>query len=283
LYAGFGFPHHESADGGRPTGGGKLVRDVQDDHSAERIPYELPTALGERLTMTVLTIDVGGTHVKMLASRKRKSRQFDSGTDLTPAKLVGRVRENVVGWVYDVISLGLPTPVADGTAMGEPGNLADGWVGFDFPAAFGCPVRVVNDAAMQALGAYSEGRMLFLGLGTGLGSALVVEHAVITLELGRLRFDDGEPYGHRLGKVGFERLGEKAWCRAVTATAELLREACSADTVVFGGGRAELVDPLPPHCRRGNNEDAFTGGFRLWEERIEDHDQLPPRAWRVIV
>lgn len=233
--------------------------------------------------MTVLTIDVGGSHVKMLASRKRKSRQFDSGPDLTPDKLVAQVRELTADWAYDVISLGLPTQVADGLATGEPGNLGDGWVEFDFAAAFGCPVRVVNDAAMQALGAYTDGRMLFLGLGTGLGSALVVEHAVITLELGRLRFDDDEPYGHRLGKIGFERLGTAEWCRAVTATAERLREACSADSVVFGGGRAELVDPLPPHCRRGTNDDAFTGGFRLWEERIEDHDQLPARAWRVIV
>ena len=261
----------------------KLVRDVRYERGAECAPFDFSPGLPRGFFVKVLVIDVGGTHVKLLASRKRKSRQFDSGADLTPAKLVDRVRENAVGWEYDVISLGLPTPVADGAPLEEPGNLSDGWVGFDFAAAFGCPVRVLNDAAMQALGAYTDGRMLFLGLGTGLGSALVVEHAVITLELGRLRFDDGEPYGHRLGKVGFERLGPAEWCRTVTTTAERLREACSADSVVFGGGRAELVDPLPPHCRRGKNEDAFTGGFRLWDERIEEHDQLPPRAWRVIV
>ena len=232
--------------------------------------------------MDVLVVDVGGTHVKMRSSGGSDTRRFKSRSDLTAEELVVLVTESVRDWRYDVISLGVPVPLDARTLTMEPGNLGKGWIGFDFAKAFGKPVRVINDAVMQALGAYDGGRMLFLGLGTGLGSALVSDHVVVPLELGNLRLSGGEPLGIQLGRRGLETGGEVAWQRAVTDAACMLRDAFVADYVVLGGGNAKRVQPLPEGVRRGGNEDAFTGGYRLWEEMVEPHDRQPPPVWRVV-
>jgi polyphosphate glucokinase len=232
--------------------------------------------------MDVLVIDVGGSQVKMLATGASEPRRFDSGEDLTPEQLVERVIESSREWSYDVVSLGYPGAVDEDGPTAEPGNLGHGWVGFDFDAAFGKPVRVVNDAVMQALGGYEGGRMLFLGLGTGLGSALVTEHVVVPLELGSLPFGQNETMVDFAGSEARATRGQTAWSKSIAEITGVLREAFSADYIVLGGGNAQHVDPLPAHTRRGGNDDAFTGGFRLWEETVEPHDRRPPRVWRVV-
>jgi polyphosphate glucokinase len=232
--------------------------------------------------MDVLVIDVGGSHIKLAATDAPEPRRVDSATDLTPEALVAAVRDSTRDWHFDVISLGYPGAVNAGGPTADPGNLGTGWVGFDFEHAFGMPVRIVNDAVMQALGGYDGGRMLFLGLGTGLGSALVSEHVVVPLELGCLPYGDGATIADHLGREGFAALGKERWNEAVSAVTATLRQAFFADYVVLGGGNAAQVDPLPPSTRRGGNDDAFAGGFRLWEETIEPHDRVPPAVWRVI-
>ena len=230
----------------------------------------------------MLVIDVGGSRVKLFASRADQPLSFRSGPDLTPAELVERVRHETQSWEYDAVSIGFPGPTGPRGPTGEPGNLGNGWVGFDFSSGFGRPVRIVNDAAMQALGSYTSGRMLFLGLGTGLGSAVIGDHVIFTLELGSLPHRSGGTLADRLGKSGLERYGVAAWARSVREAVEELQPAFAADHVVLGGGNADLVDPLPPGARRGGNEDAFTGGFRLWEEDLEHHDAPPSGIWRVV-
>jgi polyphosphate glucokinase len=232
--------------------------------------------------MDVLVIDVGGSHVKFLASEADEPRRFDSGETLTPETLVARVREMTDDWRYDVISLGIPASVDARGARKEPGNLGDGWIGFDFEDAFGKPVRIVNDAVMQALGGYDGGRMLFLGLGTGLGSALVSEHVVVPLELGGLPYGEHQILHDRLGRKGLETYGDDAWQETLVEVVNGLRAAFSVDYVVLGGGNAERVRTLPPSTRRGGNEDAFKGGFMLWDEVVEPHDRQPARVWRVV-
>jgi predicted NBD/HSP70 family sugar kinase len=233
-------------------------------------------------SVKILVVDVGGTGVKMLASGQPEPRRFDSGTHLTPKLLVDGVREQTDDWEYDVIALGLPGRVGPDGPEDEPGNLGEGWVGFDFAKAFGKPVKVMNDAALQALGGYDGGRMLFLGLGTGLGSALVCDHVVIPLELGDLACGPSCMLSDRLGKRGLEEDGEAKWKRHVAETAENLRMALRADYVVLGGGNAERLDKLPEGVRCGGNDDAFEGGFRIWDERIEPHDSGPLPSWRVV-
>jgi predicted NBD/HSP70 family sugar kinase len=230
----------------------------------------------------VLVIDVGGTHVKLLASGHSKPRRFDSGKDFTPRELVIRVKEQTADWEYDAVSLGYPGSVNANGPWKDAGNLGLGWVGFDYERLLGRPVRVINDAAMQALGAYRRGRMLFLGLGTGLGTAFVTDRVVVPLELGVLPLRSRRMISHRLGKDALRRDGKRAWHAALTATAKILRDAFEADEIVVGGGNAEQVDPLPPHVRRGGNRDAFAGGFRLWEEPVELHRPGPHFVWRVI-
>jgi polyphosphate glucokinase len=230
----------------------------------------------------ILVIDVGGSHVKLATNGGGESRRFDSGPDMTPEQLVSRVHQHTKDWPHDVISLGYPGAVDVKGPRAEPGNLGSGWVGFDYEQSFGKPVRIINDAVMQALGGYDGGRMLFLGFGTGLGSALITEHVVIPLELGCLPYRDGETMAERVGAAGFERLGKARWYDAVMDITALLREAMSADYLLLGGGRSEQIDPLPPNTRRGGNEDAFVGGMRLWEEVVEPHDRRPPRVWRVV-
>jgi polyphosphate glucokinase len=232
----------------------------------------------------VLVIDIGGSHVKLLVSGvdPEEARSFDSSKELTPDELVARTQALVSDWDYDVVSIGYPGRVGPDGPIAEPGNLGDGWVGFDYPKAFDHPVRIVNDAAMQALGAHEGGRMLFLGLGTGVGSALVANHVILPLELGSLRLRGDEDLFNRIGKKGLESAGEKAWAEAVVDTAQHLRDAFLADYVVLGGGNIERIGELPKHIRRGGNEDAFTGGFRLWEEDVEPHDRPHSPIWRVV-
>jgi polyphosphate glucokinase len=232
--------------------------------------------------MDVLVIDIGGSHVKLRASRMAKARRFKSGPEFTPAKLVALVREAVQGWPYDAVSIGYPGTVDENGPTAEPGNLAPGWVGFDFEDAFGRPVRVVNDAVMQALGVYAGGRMLFLGLGTGLGSALVTEHVIVPMELGSLPYGDGGTIAEHVGREGLKARGERRWLKEVVRVTEMLRVAFVADYVVLGGGNAKRVTPLPPKTRRGDNAHAIVGGFRLWEDTIEPHDRPPAAGWRVV-
>jgi polyphosphate glucokinase len=232
--------------------------------------------------VNVLVIDIGGTRVKLAVSGITDVRRFRSGTTLTPDLFVREVKEHTADWSYDAVAIGYPGAVDETGPTAEPGNLAAGWVGFDYARAFGRPVRIVNDAVMQALGAYESGRMLFLGLGTGVGSALVTEHVVIPLELGSLPHVHGGTIAAHLSRAARKERGHQAWQAAVTEITPILRSAFSADYVVLGGGNGKKVDPLPPHTRRGNNDDAIEGGFRLWAEVVQPHDERPAKVWRVV-
>jgi polyphosphate glucokinase len=211
----------------------------------------------------VLVVDVGGTSVKILATGQTEQRSFPSGPALTPRRMVSGVRKLAQGWTYDVVSIGYPGPVLHGRPMAEPYNLGPGWVGFDFAEAFGHPVKVVNDAAMQALGSYQGGKMLFLGLGTGLGSTLIVDGIVEPMELGHLPYKKAT-YEDYVGRVGLERHGKKKWCRHVADVVARFIAALEPDETVIGGGNVKKLHALPPHSRAGNNDNAFRGGFRLW-------------------
>ena len=215
--------------------------------------------------MKVLAIDVGGTHVKILVSGETESRKFTSGPEMTPHAMVEGVKHASEGWTYDAVSIGYPGPVLDGHPAAEPHNLASGWVGFDFEAAFGCPVKVVNDAAMQALGSYKGGRMLFLGLGTGLGSAMISNGVMEPMELAHLPFKKAT-YEDYVGLRGLKRLGAKKWRKNVEQVVETLVAALEPEEVVLGGGNVKKLKELPPKCRAGDNANAFAGGFRLWED-----------------
>ena len=212
----------------------------------------------------VLTVDVGGSHVKALTSNESERRRFKSGASLTAKQMVEGVLKIVDGWPFDVVSVGIPSPVRGGKVVSEPINLGEGWVGFDYEVAFGKPTKVVNDAAMQAIGSYEGGRMLFLGFGTGLGSALIADGEIEPLELGHLPFRK-KTFEDYVGERGLEKLGKKKWKEAVFETVERLRAAMEPDEVVLGGGGADELDELPPRCRRGANENAFLGGCRLWD------------------
>jgi len=212
----------------------------------------------------VLVVDVGGSHVKVLASGEQESRRADSGPSMTAAQMVAAAKELAAVWTWDRVSVGVPSPVHGGRVIAEPVNLGDGWVGFDYEAAFGKPTKVVNDAAMQALGSYEGGRMLFLGLGTGLGSALVANGFVQPMELGHLPYRKAtfEDYA---GTAGLEKRGKKRWRRDIVDIVARLSSALEPDYVVLGGGNAKKLDELPPNARLGGNADAFAGGFRLWD------------------
>jgi hypothetical protein len=239
------------------------------DTAATEVEAAEPTPKpGPAAPASILTVDIGGTKVKILATGQTEPRKTTSGKDFTPARLVEAVRELARGWDYEALSIGLPALVGPQGPRSEPGNLGPGWVGFDFAAAFGKPVKMINDAAMQALGSYEGGRMLFLGLGTGLGSALITGHVIVPLELGRLLYDGERTLGEVLGRHGLERLGKGAWRRAVSKSVTALMHAFVADYVVVGGGNAKTVKELPPGVRHGHNLTAFRGGFRLWS--VED-------------
>lgn len=214
--------------------------------------------------MHILVVDIGGTGVKVLATGQSERRRFPSGPTMTPEQMVAGVKDIAADWEYDVVSIGYPGLIRKGQIVSEPHNLAPGWVGFDFQAAFGCPVKVMNDAAMQALGSFQGGLMLFLGLGTGLGSALIADGAVWPMELAHLAYRKGtlEDY---LGLRGLKRLGKKKWNRHVAFVVDRLIAALHPDDVVLGGGEAKKLMTLPPGCRAGENANAFLGGFRMWE------------------
>jgi len=214
--------------------------------------------------MNILVIDVGGTHVKILASGEKDKREIDSGPTLTARQLVSSVKKLADGWEYDVVSIGYPGPVVHDRPMAEPHNLGKGWMGFDFAAAFKLPTKVINDAAMQALGSYRGGKLLFLGLGTGLGSTMIVDGIVQPMELAHLPYKKRTYEGY-VGARAVEEFGKKAWRRHVEDVVECLVAALQPDDVVLGGGNAKKLKELPPLCRLGENANAFKGGFRMWE------------------
>jgi predicted NBD/HSP70 family sugar kinase len=216
--------------------------------------------------MRILVVDIGGTHVKVLVTGRKQRVEIVSGPKMTPARMLAAVRAATTGWKYDAVSIGYPGAVVHGRPIMEPRHLGSGWVGFDFNKAFGRPVKIVNDAAMQALGSYQGGRMLFLGLGTGLGSALIVENVLEPMELAHLPYKKGRSYEDYAGLAGLKRLGKKKWRHHVSIIVGQLRRAVQADYVVVGGGNARLLKKLPPATRRGDNSNAFKGGDRLWKQ-----------------
>ena len=224
--------------------------------------------------MPTLVIDVGGTHIKILAEGQKNHIKIDSGSFMTPQIMTGSVLKAASDWKYDHISIGYPGPVENHRPAKDPHNLGPGWVEFPYETAFGKPIRMINDAAMQALGSYHGGRMLFLGLGTGLGSALVIEDsingkntgAVQPMELAHLPYRKGRTYEDYVGLRGLERLGKKRWRRHAFEVIDLLCSALRTDHVVLGGGNAKLLGELPKHIQLGANDNAFRGGFKLWEK-----------------
>jgi len=223
--------------------------------------------------MKILVIDVGGTHVKAISTGRKKPLAIASGPHLSAKKMVAAVRQATADWKYDAVSIGYPGPVIHGHPVSEPHNLGNGWVGFHFRKAFGVPVKIVNDAAMQALGSYRGGRMLFLGLGTGLGSALIVDGVIEPMELAHLPYKNGRTYEDYVGLGGLKRLGKKKWRRCVADVVKQLKAALQAEYVVLGGGNAKLLKKLPRGAFLGNNANAFRGGFRLWAKPAHDSNR----------
>ncbi len=238
----------------------------------------------------VLVLDIGGSKVKMLATGHAEPRKIRSGPRLTPERMVKAVMDKCKDWDYDAVSIGYPGLAGAQGPRSEPGNLGSGWVGFNFAAAFDRPVRIINDAAMQALGSYEGGRMLFLGLGTGLGSTLIAQNVIIPLELGELPSRNGEPLSAVLGRSGFNKLGKRAWKKELLRMIDRFAAAFTVDYVVLGGGNARELKLLPPGTRVGNNLAAFRGGFRLWHlpdvptlsAEIEPTAQPASTRWRVL-
>jgi polyphosphate glucokinase len=222
--------------------------------------------------MKVLAIDVGGTHVKILATDQKAPREFASGPKMTAKQMVSTVKRLAAGWNYNVVSIGYPGPVVHSRIVHEPHNLGSGWINFDFQKAFGCPVKIINDAAMQALGSYKGGIMLFLGLGTGLGSAMIVDGLLEPMELGHLPYRKAT-YEDYVGIRGLKRFGKKKWRKYVADVVERLAAALEPDDIVLGGGNVKRLQELPKGCRQGDNANAFVGGFRLWmkKENLHEH------------
>jgi polyphosphate glucokinase len=215
--------------------------------------------------MKVLVIDIGGTHVKILATGQTAPRKFESGPKMTPKQMVDGVKRLSKGWAYDAVAMGYPGPVLSGRIASDPHNLGPGWVGFDFKAAFGKPVKVINDAAMQALGSYKGGKLLFLGLGTGLGTTLIADGIIEPMELGHLPYKKAT-YEDYVSARAFEKRGKKKWRCSVENVVEKLIAALEPDDVVLGGGNVKNLSKLPKGCRAGDNGNAFVGGFRLWDQ-----------------
>jgi polyphosphate glucokinase len=241
--------------------------------------------------MKVLAVDIGGTKIKVLATGQTEPRRALSGRGLTPARMVEIVRDLAKDWEFEAISMGYPGLVGPGGPRSEPGNLGPGWVGFDFAAAFDHPVKIINDAAMQALGSYEGGRMLFLGFGTGLGSAMIAENVIVPLELGRLPYRRRASLGETVSRRGLKFLGKPAWKKVVAEMASTLMAAFEVDYVVLGGGNAKLLREPPPGCRMGHNLTAFRGGFRLWgldgvpvlgADHLDKAAPPPATEWRLI-
>lgn len=217
----------------------------------------------------VLVIDVGGTHVKLLVMGMKHPVIIPSGPILTPRVMIQKIKDSLENHPYDLVSIGYPGPVVHGRPLQEPHNLGAGWVGFDFRKALGRPVKVINDAAMQALGSYKGGRLLFLGLGTGLGSAMIADGVLEPMEIAHLPYRRGKTYEDYLGLRGLKRLGQNKWRRHVTKVVSLLREALQPEEIVLGGGNVKKLKKIPPGTRLGSNENAFRGGFELWSENTD--------------
>jgi polyphosphate glucokinase len=215
----------------------------------------------------VLAIDIGGSHVKILTSAGGTERRVDSGPGLTPQRMVAAVKTLAEGLHYDVVSIGYPGPVHHNRPLTDPANLGKGWVGYDFAAQFGKPVKIVNDALMQAIGSYEGGRMLFLGLGTGLGAAMIVDNVAQPMELAHLPYKKSGSFEDYVGERGLEKRGKRKWRNYVFDVVDRLRAAMQPDYVVIGGGNVEKLDQLPADTRRGDNTRAFEGGFRLWRDK----------------
>lgn len=257
-----------------------------------RKPARKAPARASRKAPRILAVDIGGTKIKVMVSGQAEPLKAESGPELTPGDMVERVRQLAKGHRYDAVSIGYPGLVGAKGPVAEPGNLGSGWVGFNFAAAFDCPVRIMNDAAMQALGSYDGGRMLFLGLGTGLGSVLIANCTIVGLELGELRYEEDKTYSALFGREGLEKEGKKAWRKQLLEVLPGLQRAFRADYLVLGGGNAKFVkEPLPPGVRVGNNLTAFTGAFRLWEmhelETLDAHSggsvkTQVPKDWRLL-
>lgn len=240
----------------------------------------------------ILTIDVGGSNIKLLVKGETESRKIPSGREMSAQQMVAAVKDAVQDWNFEAISLGYPGHVGSSGPLSEPGNLGPGWVGFDYAAAFEKPVRIANDAALQALGSYDGGRMLFLGFGTGLGSAVISQNAILPLELGSLPHPEGKTYGEVLGRRGLNRVGKKIWRKLVHGAVEAFLIAFQVDYVVLGGGNSKFIRQIPAGARIAHNQTAFRGGFRLWnsdEIQTLDPDAEPERRptpefseWRVL-
>jgi predicted NBD/HSP70 family sugar kinase len=256
-----------------------------------RLSAEPTTPIESAKPSKILVADIGGTKIKILASGQVEPRKVSSGKKLTPGRMVEAIQKLAEDWEYEAVSLGYPGLVGPHGPRSEPGNLGPGWVGFDFAAAFGCPVRIINDAAMQTLGSYEGGRMLFLGLGTGLGSTLIAENTIIPLELGDLPCKEGGNLGAALGKSGLRRLGKEAWAAAVKEFVAAFATAFVVDYIVLGGGNAKKLKGLVPGVRLGHNLTAFRGGLRLWNieyastlsaEGPQPPVYQPPSEWRMV-
>jgi hypothetical protein len=231
--------------------------------------------------LKVLVIDIGGSNVKLhIGSGER--RKFRSGPQLTPRQFASQVRIAAEGWQFDAVSIGFPAPVIDGKPVSDPVHLGRGWKRFDFGKALGKPVRMINDAALQALGSYEGGRMLFLGLGTGLGSALVVDGVVVPLELSELPYSRRWTLEEMLGKSGLRRIGMRDWQKTVNSIVKMLRAAFLADYVMLGGGNVKKLQELPEGVRRGNNDNAYQGGLRLWQDSLVSSQKHPRRRGTVL-
>jgi predicted NBD/HSP70 family sugar kinase len=217
--------------------------------------------------MNVLVIDIGGTNLKLLAKGQTERIKIPSGAAFTPERLVPLIREatTAAGWEFEVVSMGFPGVVKENKIVSDPVNMGKGWKGFDFSAGFGCPVKLINDAAMQALGSYEGGKLLFMGFGTGLGTAMVYEHLILPLEGGHLPFRESTFENH-VGNAMLTQLGKKLWKESVYETIEAFRNCFQPDEIVLGGGNSKYLEELPANCRLGSNKNAFTGGFRLWEK-----------------
>ncbi len=282
----------------------KAARDASDGNSAVRASAPLvidgalqitspeePAARANTSRGAVLTVDVGGSKVKVLAMGETEPRRASTGPTMTPSKLVQVIRKLVHGWKYDAVSIGYPGLVGEEGPRAEPPQLGPGWVGFDYAAAFGCPVRMLNDAAMQALGSYEGGRMLFLGLGSALGSAMISDNVIVVLELGQVAYGESQTLGDVLSQPALKRLGRKGWTSRVTRIVPTLMSAFVADYVVLGGRNSKQLRKAPPGVRVGNNLATFRGGYRLWHipgiQTLCGHGTLPafspkPAEWRVI-
>lgn len=230
--------------------------------------------------MDILVIDIGGTSVKLWHTSQQEHRKFDSGKELSPELMMDQIQNTIPDWNYEAVALGMPCRVNAGRVVEDPHNLGPGWMGYNFAASFGKPVRIMNDACLQALGSFDGGRMLFLGLGTAVGSTFVTDRLILSLDLGCIRVGDSK-VSDILGSKGFDRLGAEEWQKALHEIVPTLQRALLVDYVVLGGGNVQEIEELPPGVRRGNNRTVVEGGRKLWEE-LQDPTTPVPNEWFIL-